>query len=258
MNNFDFSYSELAHYIRINSLQMTSAAKTSHIGSCFSVAELLAVCLIKGKNSKSKLIFSKGHAAAAYYAGLAGINIIPKVLLESFSKNGSNLIGHVSHHVTGIDFSSGSLGHGLPFAVGLAKSDKKTNFNVILSDGELNEGTTWESLALASHHKLNNLFVIIDLNKIQSFGSTDEVLNFEPLNDKFASFGCNVRIIDGHSIEEIVDALKTVSTQKPTVVIAQTIKGKGLLKMENKLEWHYKSLSLEEIPTAIEELKNNA
>jgi transketolase len=258
MNNFDFSYSELAKYIRVNSLQMTSAAKTSHIGSCLSVADLLAVCLIKGKKNESQLVFSKGHAAAAYYAGLAGINIIPEVSLKSFSKNGSNLIGHVSHHVAGIDFSSGSLGHGLPFAVGLAISNKKNKVNVILSDGELNEGTTWESLALASHHKLSNLFVIIDLNKIQSFGSTIEVLNFEPLEDKFVSFGCNVRLIDGHSIEEIHDALELVSAQSPTVIIAQTIKGKGLTKMENKLEWHYKSLSLEEIPAAIEELNNNA
>lgn len=258
MNNFDFNYSELARYIRINSLLMTSAAKTSHIGSCLSVAEVLAVCLIKGKSNKSKLVFSKGHAAAAYYAGLAGINIIPENSLKSFSKNGSNLIGHVSHHVAGIDFSSGSLGHGLPFAVGLAISNKKNIINVILSDGELNEGTTWESLALASHHKLNNLFVIIDLNKIQSFGSTIKVLNFEPLKDKFESFGCIVRLINGHSIKEIVDALEAVNAQKPTVVIAQTIKGKGLIRMEDKLEWHYKSLSLEEIPAALEELNNNA
>jgi transketolase len=154
--------------------------------------------------------------------------------------------------------STGSLGHGLPLGLGLAISDKKTKICVIISDGELNEGTTWESVAVASHHKLDNLFVIIDLNQIQSFGSTTDVLNFEPLKDKFVAFGCHVKIINGHSVEEIKNAMEFRSPNKPTVIIAQTIKGKGLAKMENKLEWHYKSLNKEDVPAAIEELKNYA
>ena len=162
MNNFNSS--ELAKYIRIHSIKMTSAARSSHIGSCLSVADLLAVCLLEGKNNSFKFVFSKGHAAAAYYAGLAGTNIISEDLLETFSRNGSDLIGHVNHHVKGIEFSSGSLGHGIPFGVGLALSDINTKVCVIVSDGELNEGTTWESLAVASHHKLSNLIIIIDLN----------------------------------------------------------------------------------------------
>lgn len=256
MNNFNSS--ELAKYIRINSIKMTSAAKSSHIGSCLSVADLLAVCLLEGKKNSFKLVFSKGHAAAAYYAGLAGTNIISEDLLETFSKNGSDLIGHVNHHVKGIEFSSGSLGHGIPFGVGLAISDVKTKICVIVSDGELNEGTTWESLAIASHHKLGNLIIIIDLNNIQSFGSTKDVLNLDPLEDKLISFGCEVKIIDGHSVYDIKNALNEASQLKPTIIIARTIKGKGISLMENKLEWHYKSLSDESIPAAIEELEKNA
>ena len=252
------SYSELAKYIRINSVKMTSAAKSSHIGSCLSVADLLAVCLLEEKANSFKLIFSKGHAAAAYYAGLAGIKIISEDLLDSFSKNGSDLIGHVNHHIPGIEFSSGSLGHGIPFGVGLAISDVGNKICVIVSDGELNEGTTWESLAVASHHRLSNLIIIIDLNNIQSFGSTKEILNLEPLEDKFISFGCDVKVIDGHSVSEIKNALSESIQHKPTVIIAQTIKGKGISLMENKLEWHYKSLSNDRVPAAIEELGRNA
>jgi len=258
MNGFDFNCLDLAHYIRVNSVKMTSAAQSSHVGSCLSVADLLAVCLIIGKNHDAKLVFSKGHAAAAYYAGLAGINVIPEDSLETFSKNGSDLMGHVNHHVSGIEFSTGSLGHGLPLGLGLAISDKKTKICVIISDGELNEGTTWESVAIASHHKLDNLFIIIDLNQIQSFGSTTDVLNFEPLKDKFVAFGCHVKIINGHSVGEIESAMEFKSPNKPTVIIAQTIKGKGLAQMENKLEWHYKSLKKEDVPAAIEELDNYA
>jgi transketolase len=233
---------------------MVSHANSSHIGSCLSVADLIAVVQILVQDNDSELIFSKGHAAASMYASLAGLKLIPEHLLNEFGTDGSELIGHVNHMVNGISFSTGSLGHGLPLGIGVAIPSRQKRVYVIISDGELNEGTTWESLAIASQLQLSNLTVIIDANGIQSFGKTNEILNLEPLVEKLSSFGWSCHDIDGHSIPLLFEALESNSVNKPRVVIARTIKGKGVKEMEGKLEWHYKSPTNEDLEKFISEV----
>jgi len=247
-----------AKFIRIKSLQMISNANSSHIGSCLSVADVLAAVHQKAREKGDELVFSKGHAAAALYASHANLNLISEESLFEFGNDGTEMIGHVNHAVSGIRFSTGSLGHGLPIAVGIAVASKQKKVFVIISDGELNEGTTWESLAIASQLQLKNLTVIIDANGIQSFGSTNEVLNLEPLIDKFQNFGWFCLEVDGHSVESLIKSLEIGSNGKPKIIIARTIKGKGIRTMEGKLEWHYKSPSKEEVVDFIAEIENNA
>jgi transketolase len=250
----DSSASNLARYIRLKSLLMVAKINSSHIGSCLSAAEIIAVVHQIVQNSHDVFICSKGHAAAAFYASLSGLKIIPESMLDDFSANDSELIGHVSHKVNGISFSTGSLGHGFPLGVGVAIASKSKHVYVLISDGELNEGTTWESLALASQLKLNNITLVVDANGLQSFGKTDEVVNLEPLIDKFVSFGWSCLEVDGHSISSLSAALKVRSNNKPKVIIARTTKGKGIKEMENKLEWHYKSPNKEELEIFIKEI----
>ena len=247
-----------AKYIRIKSLSVISNASSPHIGSCLSVADLLAVVQSLVQENNDELIFSKGHAAAAMYASLANYNLISEDLLDEFGSDGSELIGHVNHAVQGINFSTGSLGHGLPLGIGVAIASKNKHVYVIVSDGELNEGTTWESLAIASQLKLSNLTLIIDANGIQSLGKTIEILNLDPLVDKFVDFDWNCVDIDGHSIPSLFKAFEKKSINKPKVVIARTIKGKGIKEMEGKLEWHYKSPDKEKLKIFIEEIGSNA
>jgi transketolase len=243
-----------ARYIRVKSLKMISAAKSSHIGSCLSAADFIAVVQSLVQNDKGELIFSKGHAAAALYASLADLKVISEDLLETFGNDGSELIGHVNHAVEGISFSTGSLGHGLPLGIGIAIASTQKRVFVVISDGELNEGTTWESLAIASQLKLSNLTLIIDANGIQSFGKTNEILNLEPLANKLSSFGWICNDIDGHSIPLLFEALESNPSKKPKVVIARTIKGKGVKEMEGKLEWHYRSPKSEDLKKFISEV----
>jgi len=252
----DSSASYLAKYIRLKSLLMVAKINSSHIGSCLSAAEIIAVVHQIVQSSPNVFICSKGHAAAAFYASLSGLKIIPESMLDDFGTDGSELIGHVSHKVNGISFSTGSLGHGLPLGVGVAIASKSKQVYVLISDGELNEGTTWESLALASQLRLNNITLIVDANGLQSFGKTDEVLNLEPLVDKFVSFGWCCFEVDGHAISQLTAALEVGSADKPKVIIARTTKGKGIKEMENKLEWHYKSPSKEELEIFIKEIGN--
>ena len=168
-------------------------------------------------------------------------------------------MAHASHKVKGVEFSTGSLGHGLPNAVGKALGEKinksKSKIYVLISDGELNEGTTWESLLFASFHKLDNLFIIIDYNKIQSLDFVKNVLKIEPLKQKLNSFNCNVSKIDGHNINQITKSLKFKNNNKPNVIIANTIKGKGVKFMENTVLWHYKSPNKEQLSDAMKDLK---
>ena len=168
-------------------------------------------------------------------------------------------MAHASHKVKGVEFSTGSLGHGLPYAVGKALGEKidksKNKIYVLISDGELNEGTTWESLLCASFHKLDNLFIIIDYNKIQSLDFVKKVLKIEPLRQKLVSFNCNVSQIDGHNIKQIVKSLKLQNNNKPNIIIANTIKGKGVKYMENTVLWHYKSPNKEQLSNAMKDLK---
>ncbi len=244
--------------IRKNILKLSYKAKSSHIGSCLSIVEILAVLYHNILKKKDRFILSKGHAALALYCTLYQKKYISFKTLNSFGSNKTILMNHVSHKVNGVEFSTGSLGHGLPVAIGKAikfKINKEKNkVYVLMSDGEINEGTTWEGLLFASHHKLDNLNIIIDYNKIQSMDFINKVINIEPLKSKFLSFGCNVKVINGHNITAINNALIRSVKNKPNVIIANTVKGKGVSFMENNNLWHYKNPNLEELKRSLLEL----
>jgi len=169
-------------------------------------------------------------------------------------------MNHISHKVKGVEFSTGSLGHGLPFAVGksLAAKIKKEKWRTfaLLSDGEMDEGSNWEALMFAAHHKLSNLVVVIDYNKLQSLDSVSNTLGLEPLREKIEAFGCEVMRIDGHNHVALQSALDSKPHSKPLVIISDTIKGKGVSFMENKVKWHYKNPNDQELKDALAELEN--
>ena len=260
----------LAKTIRAHALRMVNMAGSSHIGSCLSIADLLAILYGKilrtDPNNPSwaerdRFILSKGHAAAIYYAVLAESGFFPKSWLDSYGQDGAHLGGHVTRHgVAGVELSTGSLGHGLPVGCGMALAAKREKrpyrIFVMLSDGELDEGSNWEAILFAPHHRLDNLVVIVDYNKIQSFGSVAEVLNLDSLNEKWRAFGWSVHEVDGHDHNAIAQTLENlpVGTGKPNVVIAHTVKGKGVSFMEDRLEWHYKSPDREQLELALREL----
>jgi transketolase len=251
----------LAKHIRTRVLQLSHNAKSSHIGSCLSIVDILVVLyknfICRGK--RNIFILSKGHACLAYYCVLQKFGYFSKKTLDSYGNNNTILLSHVSHKVPGVEFSTGSLGHGLPYATGRALAEKinKTNNKifVLISDGELNEGTTWESLLFATFHKLENLIIIIDYNKIQSLDFTKNVLKLEPLYKKLQSFGCNVKKINGHNFTQIYKSFLVRKNKKPTVIIANTIKGKGVHFMENSISWHYKYPNERELKVAIQGLQ---
>lgn len=260
----------LARKLRSHSLRMISRAKTSHIGSCLSVADILAVLYgrilrVDPKRpalpSRDRLIVSKGHAAAIVYAAVAEAGFMPVERLEEFARNGGQLYGHVTHGgVPGIEMSSGSLGHGLPVGTGMALTGKRAGepwrVFVVMSDGELDEGSNWEAMLFACHHQLDNLTIIIDYNKIQSLDWVDKTLRLEPLADKFRAFGWSVREVDGHDVKELSAALGTLPLEggKPNAIIAHTVKGKGVSWMEGKVLWHYKQPTPDELVTALAEV----
>lgn len=256
----------LARTIRMDALRMVHAAQASHIGSCLSVADILAV--LYGQSmchrpaepewpQRDRLVLSKGHAAAALYAALANCGYFPLSELPLLSRDGSMLLGHVSHHVPGVEFSTGSLGHGLSLGAGIALAAKMDGAGfrsfVILSDGECDEGAIWEAALFAGHHALKNLIALLDYNKIQSFGRTAEVLDLEPLAQKWRAFGWQVSEIDGHDHEQLATALE-VRSDRPHFVICHTVKGKGVSFMEDRLEWHYRSPDRETLAAALAEI----
>jgi transketolase len=255
---------ELARTIRAHALRMVAQAKASHLGSCLSVADLLAVLYgavlrIDAQRpddpQRDRLIVSKGHGAAILYAVLAEKGFFPVSDLASYGQNGSPLMGHVSHHVPGVELSTGSLGHGLPVGCGLALAAQRDRADfgvyVVVSDGELDEGSNWEAILFAGHHKLDHLTAIVDYNKIQSFGTVKEVLDLEPLADKWRSFGWAVLEIDGHDHGAIRAALDAEHSGRPRAILAHTIKGKGVAAMEGKLAWHYQSPDAKQLAEAL-------
>jgi len=262
-------YIELANQIRIHSLQMVYSAKASHIGSALSIADILG-CLYGGVLNidpqkpewleRDRFILSKGHACVAVYASLALCGFIDLSILKYYGQDNSMLSNHVSHNVPGVEFSTGSLGHGLPFGVGKAlfakKTGKKWKTYVLMSDGEFGEGSNWEAMLFAAHHSLDNLIAIVDYNKLQSLNTVEKTLNIEPLYDKFSAFGFNVIEVDGHDNVALKNTFLSIPSDinKPTIVIAHTIKGKGVSFMENKVEWHYKSPNQHELASAISEI----
>jgi len=261
----------LAKHIRIHALNMTSRGGSSHIGAALSAADLLAVLYgqilrVKPDNphweARDRFILSKGHAGAAVYATLAECGFFPVNQLETHYQNGSKLSGHVSHKgIPGVELSTGSLGHGLSVGSGMAygaKLDEKTyRVFVLLSDGECDEGSNWEAILFAAHHRLDNLVAIIDYNKIQSLAPVAETLALEPFAEKWRSFGWEVVEVDGHDHAEISAALQRVpfATGKPSCLIAHTVKGKGVSFMENTVLWHYRTARGEEFEAAMRELE---
>jgi transketolase len=255
----------LAREARKEILRMTHHAKTSHVGSALSVVDILAVLYSGVANISSNqtkdykrdiIILSKGHAASALYAILALKEFFPHEWLRRYCEDGAELGGHVtSAYVPGVELSTGSLGHGLPFGIGIQVSRKLSGVPgktfVIMSDGECDEGTTWESALIANHHDLDSLVVIVDRNGIQSMGSTEETLALEPFDSKWKAFGWNVYSVNGHEHLELMNALKSPANGRPTCIIANTVKGKGVDFMENKVLWHYRPPTDDDLEQAL-------
>jgi transketolase len=265
---------ELARKIRRHAVEMTHLGKSSHVGAVLSVADILAVLYgeilkIKADNPKwegrDRFILSKGHAGAGVYAVLAECGFFPLEWLKTHSQNGSKLCGHVSHKgIPGVELSTGSLGHGLSISAGIALAGKLDHKEyrtfVILSDGECDEGSTWEAALFAAHHKLTNLIAIVDYNKIQSLAPVRDTLDLEPFVKKWADFGWAVKMIDGHNHQEIKDILSDLpfDQDRPSCIIANTVKGKGVSFMENTVLWHYRTPQGEEYEKAMKELDKDA
>ncbi len=263
---------ELAKKIRIHALKMTSCGGSSHIGAALSMADILAVLyggILKVNPAeprspqRDRFILSKGHGGAAVYAALAETGFFPLEKLATHYQNGSDLSGHVSHKgIPGVELSTGSLGHGLGVGVGMALGAKKDKQDhrvvVLLSDGECDEGANWEAIMFAGHHKLDNMIAIIDYNKSQALGSVAEVLDLEPFAQKWSAFGWAVHEVDGHDHQQLAAVLSNMPAKQglPTVIIAHTIKGKGVSFMEkDKVLWHYRCAKGKEFDSALKELE---
>jgi transketolase len=262
--------SELAKRLRIHALQMTGKAGGSHIGSMFSMADIVAV-LYAGIlrfdpsrpqwSGRDRFLLSKAHAGAILYAALAESGFFPLKELETYYLDGSKLGGHVSHKgVPGVEMSFGSLGHGLPVGAGMAYAAKRDRAEhrvfVLLGDGECDEGSNWEAALFASHHKLDNVVAIVDYNNMQSLDTVVNTLGLEPFADKWRAFGWAVREVDGHSHDAVEQALTAVPWQpgRPSCLIARTTKGKGVSFMEHSVLWHYRAARGEEFERALQEL----
>ena len=259
----------LAHRLRRHVVRMTSLGGSSHVGSALSMADIIAVLFgqvlrldpqAPDWTGRDRFILSKGHAGACVYAALAERGFFPVAHLDRHYQNGSNLSGHVSHKgVPGVEFSTGSLGHGLGVGGGMALQLRRLGGDqrvfVVLSDGEMDEGSNWEAILFAGHHKLANLTAVIDYNKIQSLAPVAQTLALEPFADKWRAFGWTVREADGHDHAALSAALAaSPEGGRPTVVIAHTTKGKGVSFMEDTVLWHYRSPQGEELAAALKEL----
>jgi transketolase len=261
----------LAGTIRRRVVEMTGRARSSHVGSSLSMADLLAVLYggvlrVSPESSRAperdRFILSKGHGCAGLYAALCERGFFPVEWLEEFYQDGGRLAGHATHAgVPGVEVSTGSLGHGLSLGCGMARAGKadQTSYRVfvLLSDGECDEGSIWEAALFAGHHRLDNLVAIVDYNRIQSLGSVEEVLDLEPFAAKWEAFGWAVREIDGHDVSQVAAALTQIPFRpgRPSCLVAHTIKGKGVPFMENQVLWHYRSPDEREIGEALAALE---
>ena len=261
MNTIDFS-----REIRRTSLEIVHACGGSHISSSLSIADILAVLyrdVMKTDSAnpnwemRDRFILSKGHATAALYSALMLRGFVGIKELKTYGLNGSLFMNHASHKVPGVEFSTGALGHGLPIGVGMAVAAKYRKLNhrifVLVSDGEIAEGTTWEAALFANHHQLDNLTVIVDFNNLQSLDTVSNTLEIQPLSEKFIALGWVAKDVDGHNHDELRKALKE-TPKKPNLICAHTTKGKGVSFMEGLVEWHYKCPSIQELSIALEEL----
>jgi transketolase len=261
---------ELAKRIRAHCLRMTSRANASHIGSALSTADILAalygrVLHFDAANpdwpDRDRFILSKGHGCTALYAVLAEAGYFPLERLDTFCEDGSPLAGHATHKdMPGIEVSTGSLGHGLSLATGMALAGRRDGkgYRVfcLVSDGECDEGSTWEAALFAPQHRLDNLVAIVDYNKIQSLGRVEDVIDLAPLAEKWRAFGWSTEEIDGHDLAAVQHTLERVPFEagKPTCVVGHTVKGKGVSFMEDELLWHYRAPLGELLDDALSEL----
>lgn len=237
--------------IRSEIVQLSFKSKSAHLGSCLSLVEMLIAVINFSKKNKSEIIFSKGHAAMAYYVILKNYGYIKNFSYGNYLKKGSKFWAHITRSNNNfLKFSFGSLGYGLGIAAGLAVGYKnikvKKKIFCILSDGELNEGSIWESLMFVSHHQLNNIIILIDYNKFQSFGSLKEVINLESYKKKFEAFNFSFQLINGHNIKGVEKAIKKKSN-KPKIIMCNTVKGKGIPRIESKLFSHYKPAEISDL-----------
>ena len=254
--------------IRQTIVEIVHNANVSHIASAMSVVDILYTLYFKIANispenindkNRDIIILSKGHASAALYSVLYHKGYLKKECIEQYSKDGGSLPCHIDKEKSPFfEASTGSLGHGASLGIGFALAKKMDNYSgrvfVICGDGECEEGSVWEALMFASTHQLNNFVFIVDYNKLQGFGATNTVINQSNLEERLKAFGFDTYSIDGNNIEELTLVLSTRS-DKPIAIIANTIKGKGVSFMENKLEWHYKSPNDEQLKIALQEIE---
>lgn len=255
--------------IRKSILEMVHRAKVSHIGAAFSIIEIMYVLYkdilnlspitVKDEN-RDRFILSKGHASAGLYGVLAHFGYFDKKLLDGYCMNEGTLPGHLDYTCApGVEVSAGSLGHGFPLALGMALAAKRQGKSyktyAIVGDGECNEGSVWETAMLAASLKLDNFTVIVDFNKIQSFGNTNDIIDQTNLAQRWEVFGWKtIELNDGHNLDALRGAFNASFDGKPKAIIAHTVKGNGVSYMENQLAWHYKSPSDEQLDEALKEL----
>jgi transketolase len=260
----------LARRMRAHALRMVHAAKASHIGSALSIMDILAVLYGRVMNlrpaepawaGRDRFLLSKGHACVAVYAALAERGFIDTEALASYGRDGSALMNHISHKVPGVEFSTGSLGHGLPFGTGKALAAQRRGASwrtfVVLGDGELAEGSNWEAMMFAAHHRLDRLVAIVDYNKLQSLTTVEKTLRIEPLGDKLRAFGWAVREVDGHDHAALAESLGAAPWQpgQPSMLVCHTTKGRGVSFMEDSVDWHYRSPNDAQLAQALAEIE---
>lgn len=259
---------ELALRLRRHVVQMCNRGGSSHVGSGLSMADIIAVLygdvlLLDPERpdwpARDRFILSKGHAGACVYAALAERGFFDLSELSAHYSNGSRLSGHVSHKgVPGVELSTGSLGHGLGIAAGMAFNLRRMGGQqrvfAVLSDGECDEGSVWEAALFAGHHRLSNLCVVVDYNKLQSIGRVSETINLEPFGAKWRAFGWHSLRVDGHDHDALRSAFAERPEDRPTCILADTVKGRGVSFMENQILWHYRAPKGEEYASAMREL----
>lgn len=271
MNIHDLSILQAqAHAVRKNIISMLVPHESHHIGCALDIVEILTVLYFQEMQVNSVdpkdptrdiCILSKGHAAAALYATLHEKGFFSRELLHTYDRDGGTLPEHASREVPGVEFSTGSLGHGLPVSCGMAlsyKHDQQSNrVFCILSDGELNEGSNWEAFMFAGHHKISNLIAIVDLNGFQGYATTEKVLDLSPLPRKLHEFRWDTHEVDGHDMKALIEVFSKIKQEKldkPHIIFAKTTKGKGVASMEGKFEAHYKSISEEQKQQILKDL----
>jgi transketolase len=259
----------LSRQIRRGILEQSKRVNVGHIGSALSVADLLAAIFggvlsaaSAADPERDRFILSKGHAALALYVALEATGQLTHDDLASFCVNGSPIATHPEHTVRGVDFSTGSLGQGLSYAVGVALAARlqraKRRAFVLLSDAECNEGSVWEAIMFAAHHRLGNVIALVDVNGQQALGYTRDVLDLAPLSTKWEAFGWDVQVVDGHDVGALTSALEHLPPTKPHVVLARTVFGRGVSYMEGTIDWHYLPMSDEQYGVALRELEDAA